>query len=167
MICFVTTQPAESCQTRNFACRTSFIKKDLKTTSRPLVQQWHHTTSMRGNVGVAYYIIQAIIHMGGISPHNLVDLYPHLDILLIYSHLGGNTPFHLKNRGATCDPPISAIAALKRRFWPPLKVPANEFLGWDLLRWNLCTFVTGVLLLGDMFPNILTVQFGKAYFVVL
>lgn len=63
MICFVTTQPTESCQTQNAACRTSFIKKDLKTTSRPLVQQWHHTTSKRGNVGVAY--IQVIIHMRG------------------------------------------------------------------------------------------------------
>ena len=97
MLCFVTTQPTESCQTRNFACRTSFIKKDLKTTSGPLVQQWHHTTSMRGgDIGVAY--IQVIIHMGGKSPHNLVDLYPHLDILLVYPHLGGNTTFTWKSR---------------------------------------------------------------------
>lgn len=52
------------------------------------------------------------------------------------------TQLSLENRGTTCDPPISAMAALKRRFWPPLKVPANEFLGWDLLRWKVCTFVT-------------------------
>ena len=35
---------------------------------------------------------------GGKSPHNLVDLYPHLDILLVYPHLGGNTTFTWKSR---------------------------------------------------------------------
>lgn len=41
--------------------------------------------------------------------------------------------------GTTWDPPINAMAALKRRFWPPLRVPASACLGAGCImfyRWS-------------------------------
>lgn len=166
MICFVTTQPTESCQTQNAACRTSFIKKDLKTTSRPLVQQWHHTTSKRGNVGVAY--IQVIIHMrGNISTQSGRPL-PTSGYSISLPTSGWKHTLSLEksrhylwstNQRNGCTQTSFLTTTQSSSQWIPR-------MGYAY-RWKVCTFVTGVFLLGDMFPNILTVQFWKTYFVVL